>query len=145
VRGRDASFGRENACSWPRTRAHDRPLKGPSLLVKGERVDNDGRILPFNGEMIMSGYEFLDRAVITFAPLPKLTSDRFFPFFRLGACVFAPRCLNIVEIGSCSTLCLCIIKRPQSSSTFMLRNLLLTMLCTVCTRRKRSTENRIKE
>lgn len=29
----------------------------------------------------MSGYEFLDRAVITFMPLSELTFDRFFPFF----------------------------------------------------------------
>lgn len=28
----------------------------------------------------MSGYEFLDRAVITFMPLPELTSGRFFSF-----------------------------------------------------------------
>lgn len=81
----DASLrGRKSACSRPRTCTHDRhSLERPFLFVKGERVDNDDaeRILPFNGEMIMSGYEFLDRAVITFMPLLKLTSDRFFFFF----------------------------------------------------------------
>lgn len=36
----------------------------------------------------MSGYEFLDRAVITFMPLSELTFDRFFSFFSLDyACV----------------------------------------------------------
>lgn len=84
---RDASLrGRKSACSRPRTRTHDRyPLEGPSLFVKGERVDNNdaGRILPFNGAMIMSGYEFLDRAVITFMPLPNLTPTDFSFFLFL--------------------------------------------------------------
>lgn len=68
-------------------------IRKPSLLVKGESsiiARRESRF--FHRETIMSGYEFLDRPVIAFLPLPELTCRR---FFRL--CLFAPRCLEVVR------------------------------------------------